>query len=316
MATIKVEKTVEKDEVVEIVQEQEQAEVLSVIDTYSKFTATERGSTAMDEKIVKEQEQAKISVIGTYCKFTATESGSTAMEEKMIKFMICLIRTKQVSLAYKEFEELSENERFIKRIVSEVYDIEEFDEHLLEFIDLQNDFKKKIMFMWALYEKIAMSEVGNEDTASILLGKITEISETNKMEVLCNYDRSQLKIIMRHLALISGEDEDIDYLSKKRDHKNNDMTVKEAFEEFSKSINENDEKLYDLMEKVDRKLSQIVKSVNTNKQVALQTETAKKARHDTSASVPARNSMENIQEVRAITKPPQRPAAKYYYNPK
>ena len=291
MATIKIEKIYEEDEV-EVVQDQKQAEV-SVIETHSKFTATGRGSTAMDEKMVKEQDQAKISVIGTYCKFTATESGSTAMEEKMVKFTICLIRTKQILLAYKEFEELPKNERFIKRIVTEVHDIGEDTNELFEFIDLENDFMKKIMFMWALFEELAIFE--DKFTASILLDKLSELSKTDKMKMklLCSYDQSQLKIIMKHLSLLSG---DIDYSSKKRDHKK-DMTVKEAFEELSKSINENNEKHYEMIEKVDRKITKIVKSANTQ-QTSSPAETSiiptKRARQNTSTSVPAENNAGNI----------------------
>ena len=118
-------------------------------------------------------EDGKTSVAQSYIQYGWLETGATPIEEKIVDYSIlCICQDPQKG--YREFKEIPDNKRFLKRVVEQVYSKDPQNvSKILDIFDLIDDLEQKLTIIWALFDQIML----NDDNigAKSCLAKLKEI---------------------------------------------------------------------------------------------------------------------------------------------
>jgi hypothetical protein len=163
-----------------------------LIESVGKFTGeTDMGFTS--DVVLSESDNFE--------KYSNTEQGVNKLDELQIELCIERIQNRKIARAVEIFKDIYNRERYIKRIVSQIYDenAENID-LIIQFLEKLPTTFEKYLFTWSLYDEIVLNMDFNKTEAKHFFAVIEKLASTSDVQKFSDFNQKNVKMMANILS--------------------------------------------------------------------------------------------------------------------
>ena len=134
-------------------------------------------------------------------KYSNAEQGANKLDELQIELCIERIQNRKIARAVEIFKDIYNREKYIKRIVSQIYDenAENID-LIIQFLEKIPGTFEKYLFAWSLYDEIVLNMDFNKTEAKHFFQVIEKLSGSSEVQKFTDFNQKNVKMMANILS--------------------------------------------------------------------------------------------------------------------
>ena len=140
-----------------------------------------------------------------FFELSTTIEGMDEREEDTVDSIIIRIGcSTNIDRAFKKYQKMTNPDRFIKRIVSEIFqENPQSVEKVIQFIDKLSDVETKYFALWTLHEEMLLAK--NFEFADNVLAALTAVKNSTDFETFSEFDQRNVNVLLSSLDNMEGK---------------------------------------------------------------------------------------------------------------